>query len=276
MQRSSGCNQSAFARWLESTIDCPSDVPVSMCTCRDDPSVRHGTPRVLVRTSGTRRERYADTRIVKGYGWSSVGLKSNPQERALAPSDSCCVMHKGLAVLGLSLIGVMTFDLVGAGAATTGPTITSTVSCRTGTTCTATYTIFNTSALSLAFAVLYAYGPTPAGSTVHNFPATIPGNSASTFTVTGIAPSAKTYSIDILVGHTTGQAFTDLPGGGNMPGDPSQTSLSLLAFTGADLGALVIAGAALIGGGWLLVRTSHRRRRGGGVRRLRPGVRSTQ
>jgi hypothetical protein len=165
-------------------------------------------------------------------------------------------MRKGLAVLGLSLIGVMTCDLVGAGATTPGPTITSTVSC--GTTCTATYTIFNTSALPLAFAVLY--GPTPAGSTVNNFPATVPGNSASAFTVTGITPSAKTYSIDILVGHTTGQAFTDLPGGGNVPGDPPQTSLSLLAFTGADLGALVIAGAALISGGWLLVRTSHRRR----------------
>jgi hypothetical protein len=160
------------------------------------------------------------------------------------------------------------------------------VSCGTGTTCTATYTIFNTSALPLAFAVLYAYGPTPAGSTVNNFPANIPGNSASAFTVTGITRSAKTYSIDILVGHTTGQAFTDLPGGGNMPGDasqgnkpgdPSQTSLSLLAFTGADLGALVIAGTALISSGWLLVRTSHRRRRRKGVvRRLRPGVRSTQ
>jgi hypothetical protein len=185
-------------------------------------------------------------------------------------------MRKGLTVLGLSLIGVMTFDLVGAGATTPGPTITSTVSCGRSTTCTATYTIFNTSALPLAFAVLYAYGPTPAGSTVNNFPATIPGNSASAFTVTGITPSAKTYSIDILVGHTTGQAFTDLPGGGNVPGDPSQTSLSLLAFTGADLGALVIAGTALIGGGWLLVQTSHRRRLKGVVRQLRPGVRSTQ
>jgi hypothetical protein len=175
--------------------------------------------------------------------------------------------RKGLAVLSLSLIGVMTFDLVGAGATTPGPTITSTVSCGTGTTCTATYTIFNTSALPLAFAVLY--GPTPAGCRVNNFPTTVPGNSASAFTVTGITRSAKTYSIDILVGHATGQAFTDLPGGGtmpgnpsrgNMPGEPSQISLSLLAFTGADLGALVIAGAALISGGWLLVRTSHRRR----------------
>lgn len=186
-------------------------------------------------------------------------------------------MRKGLAVLGLSLVGVMTFDLVGAGATTPGPTITSTVNCRIGTTCTATYTIFNTSALPLAFAVLYAYGPTPAGSTVNNLPAWIPAHSASAFTVTGIARSAKTYSIDILVGHTTGKEFTDLPGGGNMPGDPggpSQTSLSLLAFTGADLGALVVAGAALIAGGWLLARTSHRRRRGKGVSRLRPGVRS--
>jgi hypothetical protein len=187
-------------------------------------------------------------------------------------------MRKGLAVLGLSLIGMMTLDLAGAGATTPGVSITSTVSCGVGTTCTATYTIFNTNALPLAFGVLYAYGPTPAGSTVNNFPATVPAHSASQFTVTGITPSAKTYSIDILVGHTTGQAFTDLPGGGNMPGDPaqgnipgnpaqgnvpgdpSQTSLSLLAFTGADLGALVIAGAALTGGGWLLVRTSHRRR----------------
>jgi hypothetical protein len=193
-------------------------------------------------------------------------------------------MRKGLAVLGLSLIGVMTFDLVGAGATTPNPTITSTVSCGIGTTCTATYTIFNTGALPLAFAVLYAYGPTPAGSTVNNLPAWVPPHSASAFTVTGIARSAKTYSIDILVGHTTGKEFTDLPGGGNMPGDPSQgnvpadpsqTSLSLLAFTGADLGALVIAGAALIGGGWLLVRTSHRRRRRSGVGRVRPGVRST-
>jgi len=191
---------------------------------------------------------------------------STLQERALAPSDSC-VMRKGLAVLGLSLIGVMTFDLQGAGATTPSPTITSTVSCGIGTTCTATYTIFNTSALPLAFAVLYAYGPTPAGSTVNNLPAWIPAHSASAFTVTGIARSAKTYSIDILVGHTTGKEFTDLPGGGNMPGDPggpgnpSQTSLSLLAFTGADLGALVVAGAALIAGGWLLVRTAHRRGR---------------
>jgi hypothetical protein len=193
-------------------------------------------------------------------------------------------MRKGLAVLGLSLVGVMTFDLVGAGATTPSPTITSTVSCGIGTTCTATYTIFNTGALPLAFAVLYAYGPTPAGSTVNNLPAWIPPHSASAFTVTGIARSAKTYSIDILVGHTTGQEFTDLPGGGTMPGDPggpggaggpSQTSLSLLAFTGADLGALVIAGVALISGGWLLVRTSRRRRRGKGVARLRPGVRST-
>jgi hypothetical protein len=193
-------------------------------------------------------------------------------------------MRKGLAVLGLSLVGMMTFDLVGAGATTPSPTITSTVSCGIGTTCTATYTIFNTGALPLAFAVLYAYGPTPAGSTVNNLPAWIPPHSASAFTVTGIARSAKTYSIDILVGHTTGQEFTDLPGGGNMPGDPggpggaggpSQTSLSLLAFTGADLGALVVAGAALIAGGWLLVRTSRRRRRGKGVARLRPGVRST-
>src|ERR1017187_9671004 len=187
-------------------------------------------------------------------------------------------MRKGLAVLGLSLVGVMTFDLVGAGATTPNPTIISTVNCGIGTTCTATYTIFNTSALPLAFAVLYAYGPTPAGSSVNNLPAWIPAHSASAFTVTGIARSAKTYSIDILVGHTTGQEFTDLPGGGNMPGgpgDPSQTSLSLLAFTGADLGALVIAGAALISGGWLLVRTSHRRRRGKGAGRLRPGVRST-
>jgi hypothetical protein len=188
-------------------------------------------------------------------------------------------MHKGLAVLCLSLIGVMTIDVVGAGATTPGASITSTVSCGTGTTCTATYTIFNTSTLPLAFAVLHLYGPIPAGSTVNNFPATVPGNSAATFTVTGITRSAKTYSIDILVGHTTGQAFTDLPGGGNMPDDPggpSQTSLSLLAFTGADLGALVITGAALVGGGWLLVRASHRRWRRNGVGRLRPGVRSTQ
>ena len=75
----------------------------------------------------------------------------------------------------------------------------------------------------MAFAVLYAYGPTPAGSTVNNLPAWIPPHSASAFTVTGIARSAKTYSIDILVGHTTGQAFTDLPGGGTMPGDPGGT-----------------------------------------------------
>src|ERR1039457_7052658 len=190
-------------------------------------------------------------------------------------------MRKSLAVLGLSLIGVMTFDLVASGATTPNPTIISTVTCAIGTTCTATYTIFNTSALPLAFAVLYAYGPTPAGSSVNDLPAWIPAHSASAFTVTGIARSAKTYSIDILVGHTTGQEFTDLPGGGNMPGDPggpgdpSQTSLSLLAFTGADLGALVIAGAALISGGWPLVRTSHSRRRGKGVGRLRPGVRST-
>ena len=129
-------------------------------------------------------------------------------------------MRKGLAVLGLSLVGVLTFDLVGAGATTPGPTITSTVNCRIGTTCTATYTISNTSALPLAFAVLYAYGPTPAGSTVNSLPAWIPAHSASAFTVTGIARSAKTYSIDILVGHTTGKEFTDLPGGGNMPGDP--------------------------------------------------------
>jgi hypothetical protein len=186
-------------------------------------------------------------------------------------------MRKGLAVLSLSLIGVMTIDSVGAGATTPNPTITSTVSCGSGATCTATYTIFNTSGLPLAFAVLYAYGPTPAGSTVNNLPAWIPGHSASAFTVTDIARSAKTYSIDILVGHTTGKEFTDLPGGGNMPGDPgapSQTSLSLLAFTGADLGALVIAGGALIGGGWLLVRTSHRRGRRNGVSRVRPGVRS--
>jgi hypothetical protein len=192
-------------------------------------------------------------------------------------------MRKGLAVLSLSLIGVMAFDVVGAGATTPGANITSTVSCGTGTTCTATYTIYNTSTPPLAFGVLY--GPKPAGSTVNNFPATVPGNSAATFTVTGITRSAKTYSIDILVGHTTGQAFTDLPGGGNMPGDsghtgdpggPSQTSLSLLAFTGADLGALVITGAALVGGGWLLVRASHRRRRRNGLGRLRPGVRSTR
>ena len=196
------------------------------------------------------------------------------------PPDSCCAVRKGLAVLGLSLVGVMTFGLVGAGATTPNPTITSTVNCGIGTSCTATYTIFNTSALPLAFAVLYAYGPTPAGSTVNNLPAWIPAHSASAFTVTGIARSAKTYSIDILVGHTTGKEFTDLPGGGNMPGDPggpggpSQTSLSLLAFTGADLGALVVAGAALIAGGWLLVRTAHRRGRRKGVSRLRPGVRS--
>ena len=35
-----------------------------------------------------------------------------------------------------------------------------------------------------------------------------------------------------------------MPGDPGGPGDPSQTSLSLLAFTGADLGALVVAGAA--------------------------------
>ena len=120
----------------------------------------------------------------------------------LSAVDSCCSMRKGLAVLGLSLIGVMTFDLVGP-APHAHPTITSTVNCGIGTTCTATYTIFNTSALPLAFAVLYAYGPTPAGSTVNNLPAWIPAHSASAFTVTDIARSAKTYSIDILVGHTT-------------------------------------------------------------------------
>ena len=39
--------------------------------------------------------------------------------------------------------------------------------------------------------------------------------------MTGIAHSAKTYSIDILVGHTTGKEFTDLPGGGNIPATPA-------------------------------------------------------
>ena len=53
-------------------------------------------------------------------------------------------MRKGLAVLGLSLVGVLTLDLVGAGATTPGPTITSTVNCRIGATCTATYTISDT------------------------------------------------------------------------------------------------------------------------------------
>ncbi len=153
------------------------------------------------------------------------------KRRALTSSDSCGAMRKGLAVLGLSLIGVMTFDLVGAGATTPNPTITSTVNCGIGTTCTATYTIFNTGALPLAFAVLYAYGPTPAGSTVNNLPAWIPPHSASAFTVTGIARSAKTYSIDILVGHTTGKEFTDLPGGGNMPGDPGESRRPIADIT---------------------------------------------